>query len=519
MLALVFIISSLCLICHLFWIKNMPLRFIVLMAIPMFFVFWHKVYQCLYDLKLIFFRDQDYEISKAHLTEETLPTITFIIPSYQEPFQVAKMTFDSVVNAPYKSKKEIIVVDNSRDVTSDDFQQWKQYVENFSKRHRDKKICVRFFYNSEAKTLKPGNLDLAQRFIEEGEFVVFLDVDSTLPNNGDLLERAVANFKADGNLGFLQFRIKATNAQFNALTRAVAANQDLLRFRMVSRGYGGYKIFEGHNGMWRKSVLDQLGAWTDYYRHDIIITEDIFKTIQVYSKGYYGKPLNIVTGEWVPSSLKAFESMWMRWMYGNSQVFFKYFKEIYSGHISPLEKIDVSYHVLHHFVTLFALVISLVLQVIVKGPITNIFIITVGLIPQLIGALTGYLTSDNDTSTRTQKVVHYYAGFFLIETFITSVQIKSSLKFMLGIPQGWKVTEKGIEKAPVARDLIYNNLFYILMVLFSLAVCIISWIINYDMKFSSWIYHAGLLFTTANLALCIIAFGKQRRKSLNDIHL
>src|SRR5690606_15678077 len=251
LLWLSFAICSFCLMCIYLAIKTQPIYIIVLVEIFMAFIIWNKVYQVLYDIKLFNF-NSDYDCKLDFNKEKKLPTITFIIPSYKEPFGVAKMTFDSVVNCPYNGKKEIIVVDNSPETLSEDFINWKNYINNFETHFPDGNITAKFLYNKEKGTLKPGNLDLAVRNIEEGELVVILDVDSTLPEDKELLQRAVEEFEADSKLGFLQFRIKSTNNHFNDLTQAIGAYQDLMRLRMTSRGYGGYKVFEGHNGMLRK---------------------------------------------------------------------------------------------------------------------------------------------------------------------------------------------------------------------------------------------------------------------------
>lgn len=498
-------------------IKTMPLYFIVIIEFFSFFLIWHRLYQTLYDLKLMFFFSDEYDIKVDFLTETERPVITFIIPSYNEPFGVAKMTFDSIVNAPYSGKKEIIVVDNSKDVRTDDFSNWKNYVEGFESNYPGKHIKAKFLYNDEKGKLKPGNLDLAQRSIEAGELVVILDVDSTLPAEGDLLERAVSEFQADSRLGSIQFLLKATNSHFNSLTAAIAPSQNLMRLRMISRGYGGYKIFEGHNGMLRRKVLNEVDDWTEYYKGNVIISEDILKSTKLYEKGYYGKSLNIETGEWIPSSLNSLESMWMRWMYGNSQVFFRSFKEIYSKNISLIEKFDVSYHILHHVVTFLFFVLAFLIQLFVPGHAGNLFIVFTYILPQLIASVTSYFTFGQNNLSMWDKVKNIYAGFFLIDTFIMSTHIKSEINFMLGVPQGWKVTEKGIESAMRWRDFIFNRSFHFGLAAMSVAVCICSWYINYDLNMKSLIYQIGLLFLSAQLIICVFRFRTDGRKAHNHI--
>lgn len=517
-LTLVFIFSFLYLVLHTMQMLGKPLYLVILVEAIMFFLVWNKVYQVLYDLKLLFCFSNKYDVNVAFPEGRAYPTVAFIIPAYHEPFNVAKMTFDSVVNTPYPGRKEIIVVDNSRDTWTEDFLMLKKYVQEFAALHPEKNISAKFIYNHRRDTLKPGNLDLAEQFIEESEYVVILDVDSTLPVQGSILEKAVTEFVLDDKLGFLQFSLKATNNHFNDLTQSVAATQDLHRLRLTSRSYGGYKIFEGHNGMWRKTVLDEVGAWTDYYKGNIMITEDILKSAQVYANGYYGKSLSIETGEWVPNSLNALESMWMRWTYGTSQVLFKCFRGLYSKRVSTIEKFDSLYHLLHHFAHGFIFPVAILLQLFAPGTLTNLFILTVYILPQAVGAATTYFKSLNKSGlSLPDKLKYAYAGFFLVDTFIFSTQLKSVINFLAGVAQGWKVTEKGVENSVRWRDLLLNKAFHLGMAGISTLVCAASWVVHYGMDAARLGNVFLLLFMNVNLLACIALFGKEGRKDHNDV--
>ncbi|WP_299316031.1 glycosyltransferase [uncultured Aquimarina sp.] len=517
-LFIVFILSMLFLIFYSSLLKNTSLYFSIFIQFLLSILVWYKMYQILYDLKLLFFFNNQYDIDIACIQTDEFPPIAFIIPSYNEPFDVGKMTFDSIVSAPYPGRKEIIVVDNSSNIKTEDLIKWKSYVMHFSQKNPNLNLNSIFLYNEQRDTLKPGNLDLAQRFIEESEFVVILDVDSTLPSKENLLERAVIEFKADSKIGFLQFRSIPTNIGFNQLTEAIAKTQELHRLRMTSRGYGGFKIFEGHNGIWRKSVLDKTGQWTDYYKNNIMITEDFLKSSQTYAGGYYGKSLNINTGEWIPSSLKSLESMWMRWTYGNAQVLFKYIRNIYSNKITLIEKFDISYHLLGDIATGIFFVLIFLTQLFFQGAATNFLIISLFIIPQLICAVTSYFTTVSKQEIPImKKMQHLYSAFFLIDTFIMTTKLKSGINFMLGISQGWKVTEKGVENKINWVELIYNNWFHILIAFSTIIICIISWVKNYEMKAYAVIYHFFSLFLSINLILCIFIYGKHRRKEHNNV--
>lgn len=518
MLSLVFILTGLLALWYAQQMKEKPVYVIILVVVLILCFAWTKMYQILYDLKMISFFNKKCDSELFFSSYKKYPAIAFIIPSYQEPFRVAKMTIDSVLRAPYEGKKEIIIVDNSRNTLSEDFAKLRNYVEILNAAHPAENITAKFIHNRQTSTLKPGNLDLAEQFVEDGEFVVILDVDSTLPSKKDLLERAVTEFLLDDKLGFLQFSMKATNSHFNNLTQSVALSQDLHRMRLTSRSSGGYKIFEGHNGMWRKAVLKKVGAWTDYYKGNIMITEDILKSALVYDQGYHGRTINIATGEWVPNSLQALESMWMRWTYGTSQVLFKYPKKLYSKTVSSVEKFDIAYHTLHSFSQGFIFPLAILLQLFTPGLVTNSFIFLMYLLPQLVGTTAVCLSPAHKANiSTTEKLKCLYGGFFLVDTFIMSTQLKSSINFLLGVPQGWKVTGKGIDNSNTWNDLLLSKSFHLIMASIALISCGYSWLIHYNMHPSAVIHLVLLGFMSINLLLCILTFGKMGRKEYNDI--
>ena len=98
--------------------KNIFVIFLV--NILTFFFVWNKLYQMIYDLKILFFFNGKYGLDTSPLQCEDYPTISFVVPSFHEPFHVVKMTLDSIIETPYKGKKEIIVVDNSTNTLSKD---------------------------------------------------------------------------------------------------------------------------------------------------------------------------------------------------------------------------------------------------------------------------------------------------------------------------------------------------------------------------------------------------------------
>jgi cellulose synthase/poly-beta-1,6-N-acetylglucosamine synthase-like glycosyltransferase len=247
------------------------------------------------------------------------PRISFIMPSYEEPFDVKEMTFNSVMSIKYQGPVEFISVDNSQDIDSPDFVRWHRRLTDL---RTTGKVSVKFIHNPHTQRLKPGNLDLALRRAC-GEYVVFVDVDSTFSCDPAALHQALRYFADDPALGFVQFHVVPTNGHFNMITRGIAQYQNLHNATDIVGGMGGFALFKGHNAIWRKSILDKIGTWHETIFGRTIVVEDFLKSLHVYTSGSYGRVCWTETGEWVPTSLASFESMWRRWIYGSIQVIAK----------------------------------------------------------------------------------------------------------------------------------------------------------------------------------------------------
>jgi hypothetical protein len=230
-----------------------------------------------------------------------LPKISFVLPSYREPFDVKKMTLDSVLAVRYPGPVEIISVDNSPEADT----RWRDHVMARG---------VVFLHNDDPAAGKPGNLDLALARAT-GEHVVFVDVDSTVPADPGWLFEALHDFAAEPGLGYVQFHVVPTNGHFNGLTEGTARYLHLHNAVEVVAGQGGFAMFKGHNAIWRRTALDAIGSWRERLDGRIILAEDFVKALDAYRLGYHGRISWQATGEWIPSSLTAFTSMWQRWIF------------------------------------------------------------------------------------------------------------------------------------------------------------------------------------------------------------
>ncbi|UGT92065.1 glycosyltransferase [Mycobacterium ostraviense] len=447
-----------------------------------------------------------------------LPDLALIIPSCKEPFTVAKITFDCAYRARYTGVREIIVVDNSQDTGDREFRMWKSYVESHI--GLDDRVRIVFHHNTDAAGSKPGNIDRALTVIKRSKYVVFLDIDSSLPLNAELLDIAVNKFEADPNLGVLQFHTVPTNNHFNQLSRAVAIAQHSLRIGQLIRASGGFAMFYGHNAMWRRSLLQLNGSWLEHYRGNIIVTEDLLKTLGVYANGFTSRYLNISTGEWVPSSLKALEGMWMRWTYGGFQVLFKYFRHIASAKgLSFTQRVDLLTLLVSYAAS--PLIYPAMFLWFTAFPPGQVAVMTfvINFFPPMLYA--GFLWHHHGSVVRLpliKRVWDLYSGMFLIESFISAVQIRAVVNFMVGKKQGWRITSKAGEEKPRALQVLLHNTLIVTIATLAIAALIVGgW--RSELAPNVVISYLVVALIPMQLLLCVIVYGGQvqnRHETITD---
>ena len=235
-------------------------------------------------------------------------------------------------------------------------------------------------------------------------------------------------------LGVLQFHTVPTNNHFNRLSRAVSVAQHALRMTYLMRARGGFAMFYGHNGMWRRSLLDVNGSWLEHYRDNVIVTEDLLKTLGVYTNGYSFEYMNVPTGEWVPSSLKALDSMWMRWTYGGFQVLFKYFRPIVTAKgLSRMQRIDLATMLVSYGTSPLTYPLAFLWFAVLPAAQAALLVSLVLWLPMLLCA--GVMWRHHrgaDRRPMLKRLGDLYAGMFLVETFILAVQTRAVVNFIAG---------------------------------------------------------------------------------------
>jgi|GEM_PF-1348256 len=485
-----------------------PLQiFMGLLALPILFNFYREA---ILSSSLLFFNPK-HLIPPVSNDIAQLKSVAIIIASRNEPFAVAKLTLDSAIALDYPLvKKEIIVVDNS-DVSFPEYKSWKDYVESYGsdgERHIDE-TTIKFIHRDGVDGFKPKNLDIALTYVT-AEFIMYLDIDSTLKK--DTLLRAMPLLARDPSLGFLQLQTVPTNARNGSpLALAQSLRGYFLRFITNTNAYSSHNLFYGHNAIWRASVVREIGSCLEYYKNEIVVTEDISMSFRARFKGYHGASAWIESGEWVPESMRETETMWLRWTVGTYQV--------YAKHFSSLKQLNASELMgwLGHIGYLInsALVPLYILCALLLHSSFLMWISAVSFLPEFIVFMCAYLKLSLDRMKPLKKLSTCYLSFFVLTPFINWIKLIGLVRFLAGKKQGWVPTSKSQEKEISFIQIVAN---YYLFLLHGTG-CVILSIYMLVFPAKNIVDHISLslcLLYGVNTILSVYFFGKSRMPKKSD---
>lgn len=377
-------------------------------------------------------------------TTEALDRAAVIIVSRNEPFEVAKMTFDSALSLDYPlGKLEIIVVDNS-DCRFPEYLAWKDYVESFCENgfRSISGIRVVFVHREGTEGFKPRNLDIALNQVS-ADYILYLDVDSTV--HKDTLMRIIPMFKNDESLGFVQLHTAPTNAKDEsplALTQSL--RNYFLRLETLLNTYISHSLFYGHNAVWRTSVVREMGDCLEYHRDEVVVTEDISMSFRARFLGYHGVGACLESGEWVPETMRDTEAMWLRWTVGTYQVYSKHFRDL--KNLKKLRKSEIAGWLQHVgvLVNYGLLPIYLVLGLVLNSTLL-MSMAALSFLPEFVQVFCAFHKLSLDGMKPIPKIMKLYSSFLVLGAFINWVKCVGLLRYLARLKQGWVPTGKATE--------------------------------------------------------------------------
>ena len=440
------------------------------------------------------------------VSDNDLPPCSIVLSTRNEPFEVCRMTLDSISALQYpEGRKEVVVVDNS-DREFEDYARWKAYVETQAERYPD--TTFRFVHRDGTEGFKPRNLDIAMSRISH-DYVLFVDADSTL--QPDTLLRAMPVLHRDRKLGFVTLMLQSTNYQANFFARIGSIFQNMIRYLNDFTGRFGYCNFQGHNAIWRRRALEAVGPWQENHRGEVMVTEDVAAAFRCHAAGYYSRSVYIDSGEWVPTSLKEFESMWVRWSYGGMQVFSKYMLDICKSRKIGLKvKLDMLYLIFKMAASLFPVLALMCVFYPQHNPLL-IVVMMLTLLPSVVFMIAYYRRVGLGYRRFTPKVLRdLYLAFFVLSSFVSWCCIKAEINYYMHKKQGWKPTGKKPEQNPDAWAAVLRRNYGKLSVSILGLVFYVDSLITYFGTESFWLYFlymvpSAMFFTNTILSVLIFA--------------
>ncbi|WP_192483048.1 MULTISPECIES: glycosyltransferase [Cysteiniphilum] len=487
-------------------------KIMIFISIPFIYQLMYKSILCIHYL---LFRPKVPMNEPVDATE--LPSCSILIATRNEPFDVCKLTFDSANALIYQEdKKEIIVVDNS-DLNHPDLAKWQSYVEEHAQ--SGSLTNYKFIHRQGTDGFKPKNLDIGMAHITK-DHVLLLDADSTLKE--DTLLKTMPEFVKDPSLGFASLLIKGTNQSCNFFAKIGCISQNMLRYSMSLIGQAGFVIFQGHNSIWSMQALQKVGNWLEEFRGEPMIVEDVAAAVRCYFKGSYGKTIWVESGEWVPTSLKECQSMWMRWTYGNMQITHKYIGKICrSRYISVKEKLDIL-NQMFSFSTVLTPFIALLSIFFPAQSGIWLSMLALSFIPSVLYAI-GYGLKNKSKNNQSilRRVWELYLGFFVMNSFIIWVSMKAVYNYLMGISQGWKPTGKTAESAQSWTSVLISYksiLFYCAFAIGAFVTKTTLEIYNGHEMIVPLISQLGGLSFVLSLGLALPVFGQERMQEVEEIN-
>lgn len=233
------------------------------------------------------------------------PTVDVLIPTYNEPLSVVRMTVmaATLIDWPADKLKVYILDDGKRD-------EFKAFA---------KEIGVGYITRDDNRHAKAGNLNNALKQIS-GEYVAIFDCDH-IPTRS-FLQVSMGGFLKDPKLALVQTPhhfLSPDPFERNLGAFREVPNEGALFYGLVQDGNDLWNaaFFCGSCAILKRAPLDEIGGIATE-----TVTEDAHTSLKLHRKGYNSAYLNITQAAGLATeTLSAHVRQRMRWARGMVQIF------------------------------------------------------------------------------------------------------------------------------------------------------------------------------------------------------
>lgn len=275
-----------------------------------------------------------------------LPKITIQLPIYNERFVIERL-LEAISNLNYpKDKLEIQILDDSDDDTC-------ILAGQLAHKLRQSGFIIDHIKRENRIGFKAGALQNGLN-LAYGEYIAIFDADF-IPNP-DFLIQSLPYFNHD-RIGMVQSRWGHINPKDSWLTRAqeLGLNCHFI-IDQEGRSKGGYFInFNGTAGIWRKSCIEDAGAW-----QSDTLTEDLDLSYRAQMKGWqFNFCPDIISPAELPNLIGAVRSQQFRWVKGGVETSKKLLGKLWECHLPISTKLFGSLQLLNNYIYAFILIVGL----------------------------------------------------------------------------------------------------------------------------------------------------------------
>lgn len=237
--------------------------------------------------------------------QDLWPTVDVLIPTYNEPLSVVKMSVMAATLMDWPAGKlKVYILDDGRR------EEFKAFA---------KEIGVGYITREDNRHAKAGNLNNALKYIS-GEYVAIFDCDH-IPTRS-FLQVTMGGFLQDPKLALVQTPhhfLSPDPFERNLGTFREVPNEGALFYGLVQDGNDLWNasFFCGSCAVLKRSALDEIGGIATE-----TVTEDAHTSLKLHRKGYNSAYLNITQAAGLATeTLSAHVRQRMRWARGMVQIF------------------------------------------------------------------------------------------------------------------------------------------------------------------------------------------------------
>ena len=261
--------------------------------------------------------------SRASLSEKDRPFVDILIPTFNEPVDLVKITAAGCTLMDYpKHRYRIFILDDG--ATLERLNSKDPNIRNAARARKEaletfcKELGIDYRARKSNTNAKAGNINSALPQCQ-GELVLILDCDH-VPTR-DFLKRTVGFFQKDPNLFLVQtphFMINANPVEKNLGLFADAPSESEMFYGVIQKGldFWNSSFFCGSAALLRRAFLKKIGGIAG-----VTVTEDAETSLELHSMGlrslYFADP---VTSGLSPETFRDFINQRIRWAQGMIQI-------------------------------------------------------------------------------------------------------------------------------------------------------------------------------------------------------